>query len=109
MTAITFDTLIYSKKLREAGIPEKAAEIQAETLKEVIENTYKDIEAGLATKKDLKDSENTLLKEIKATEAVLRNELELKIAQVKAELVKWVLGVSVAQAAIIVSCIKLIH
>ena len=30
--AITFDTLQYAKKLREAGISEKAAEIQAEAL-----------------------------------------------------------------------------
>jgi hypothetical protein len=32
-TAITFDTLLHAKKLREAGFNETQAEIQAETLK----------------------------------------------------------------------------
>ncbi len=48
----------------------------------------------LATKHDLKK---------------LKNELELKIAELKSELIKWVLGVSVAQAAIIISCMKFVH
>ena len=37
ITAI-FDTLMYAKKLREAGVPEKQAEIQAEALLEIMEN-----------------------------------------------------------------------
>ncbi len=44
----TFDTLMYAKKLREAGVPERQAEIQAEALKEVIDN-------NLATKQDILD------------------------------------------------------
>lgn len=44
--AVTFDTLQYAKKLKEAGISEKAAEIQAEALREVVEN-------NLATKYDI--------------------------------------------------------
>lgn len=46
MTATTFDTLMYAKKLREAGFNEKQAEIQAEALKEIIQD-------NLATKKDI--------------------------------------------------------
>lgn len=44
--AISVDTLQYAKKLREAGASEQTAEIQAEALKEVIEN-------NLATKHDI--------------------------------------------------------
>jgi hypothetical protein len=33
MTATTFDTLMHAKKLREAGVPERQAEIQAEALR----------------------------------------------------------------------------
>ena len=34
--AITFDTLAYAKKLIQAGVPVKQAEVQAETLAELV-------------------------------------------------------------------------
>ncbi len=46
MTTTTFDTLLYSKKLREVGCPELQAEIQAEALKEIVDN-------NIATKQDI--------------------------------------------------------
>lgn len=98
MTVITFDTLMYAKKLEKAGFSPEQAEVQAETLKEIVENNQKSIEENIATKKDLKE-----------TETVLRHELDLKIAELKSELIKWMLGFLVAQSAIIISCIKLIH
>jgi hypothetical protein len=61
MTATTFDTLMYAKKLREAGVPEKQAEIQAEALKEIIEN-------NLATKDDLSGMSEKLQIQIKELE-----------------------------------------
>ncbi len=42
-----FDTLQYVKKLKEAGVAENVAEIQAKAFKEVMEN-------NLATKQDIK-------------------------------------------------------
>lgn len=47
-TTTTFDTLMYAKKLIEAGVPEKAAEVQAETLKDFFDNQ-------LATKQDIEE------------------------------------------------------
>jgi hypothetical protein len=61
MTATTFDTLMYAKKLREAGVPEKQAEIQAEALKEIIEN-------NLATKADLNSMSEKLQTHMKELE-----------------------------------------
>lgn len=87
MTTITFDTLQFAKKLKEAGVPERQAEVQAEAMAEIIEER-------LATKLDLEK---------------LEAKIDLKIAELKAELIKWMLGVSLAQAAIIISCIKFIH
>jgi len=78
--SITFDTLAYANKLKAAGVPDKQAEVQAEAIAEVIGDK-------LATKQDL----------------------ELKISELKNEIIKWVLGISVAQTAIIISCVKLIH
>jgi uncharacterized membrane protein YheB (UPF0754 family) len=55
MSATTFDTLMYAKKLREAGFSEKQAEIQAEALKEIIDN-------NLATKHDIEKLSNKIEK-----------------------------------------------
>lgn len=84
---VTFDTLIFAKKLIEAGIPAQAAEVHAETLKDFFDTNQ-------ATKQDLKDVERNL---------------SLKIADLKNDLIKWVFGISFAQAAFILSCIKIMH
>ena len=49
MTTITFDTLAYVKKLREAGIDEKQAEAQAVALAAVLKETS----GELVTKQDI--------------------------------------------------------
>ena len=54
MGTIAFDTLKYSKRLKDAGVPDKQAE--AEALAEVLEVNLKD----LATKEDLKALEGRL-------------------------------------------------
>ena len=43
MSAIAFDTLKYSKRLKEAGVPDKQAEAEAEALAEVLEVNLKDL------------------------------------------------------------------
>jgi hypothetical protein len=53
MSVTTFDTLAYAKKLQGVGFTAQQAEIQAETLKEIIED-------NLATKRDLEDLKKDL-------------------------------------------------
>ena len=53
MTATTFDTLAYSKKLKAVGVPPDQADVQAEEL-------FKLVDEKLATKKDLKELEERL-------------------------------------------------
>lgn len=48
MSATTFDTLAYAKKLQEAGFSSQQAETQAEALKDVIDD-------NLATKQDINE------------------------------------------------------
>ena len=84
--AALFDTLQYVKKLEEAGVPTRQAEVQAETLAEFFEGE-------VATKRDLKELEMTLT---------------LKIAESKSETVKWVAGLLLAQAAVIATLVKLL-
>ena len=85
-SSITFDTLAYVKKLRSAGVPEKQAEIQAETFAEILEER-------VATKQDLKE-----------LELALKHDL----ANIKAEIIKWVAGMLVAQAAIVATLVNLL-
>ena len=83
MTTITFDTLAYVKKLREAGIDEKQAEAQAVALASVLKSGVTD----LATKQDME---------------LLRAELKKDLAEIKAELIRWVVGVGILQTTLIV-------
>ena len=82
--AITFDTHSYVKKLKAVGFTEEQAEVQAETLATIIEDR-------IATKQDLKDL---------GTKA--------DVADAKLEIIKWVAGMLVAQAAIVATLVKLL-
>ncbi len=59
--AITFDTHAYVKRLKNAGMPEEQAEIQAEALVTLIEDR-------LATKQDLFSLETSLKRDLKEFE-----------------------------------------
>lgn len=83
MTTITFDTLAYVKTLREAGIEEKQAEAQAVALADVLKSGVTD----LATKQDIE---------------LLRAELKRDAAEMKTELIRWVVGVGILQTTLIV-------
>jgi hypothetical protein len=56
MATIAFDTLKFSKRLKDAGVPDKQAEAEAEALAEVFEVNLKE----LATKDDLKIMEDRI-------------------------------------------------
>ena len=102
MTAITFDTHDFVKKLKGAGFSEEQAEVltdlQRATVFNTLEQARHDYELDdLATKRDLKELEVTLSRDIKEIE--LR--LEVKIAETKADLIRWVVGVGLLQITII--------
>jgi folate-dependent phosphoribosylglycinamide formyltransferase PurN len=79
MSAITFDTLAYSKKLRSVGFTEQQAEVAAEAQKETIEIVISELETrhlnDMATKIDL--------------------------AEVKADLIRWVVAAGFLQTVLI--------
>ncbi len=81
MTTITFDTLAYVKTLREAGIEEKKAEAQATALATVLKGHD---ESG-ATKSDVHD--------LKRDMELLRLEVKKDLAELKAELIRWVVDI----------------
>jgi len=86
MSTITFDTLAYVKKLREAGIEEKQAEAQAVALAAVLKETSGD----LATKQDIDR---------------LREQVDAKF-----KLLQWMLGFNLAlSTAVLWALIRLTH
>jgi hypothetical protein len=87
MMTLTFDTLQFVQRLKKAGINETEAEAIAEAVRDSQEN------ANMATKQDI----TALRKEIE----VVKAGREAKIAETKADLIRWVVSVGVLQTAII--------
>ena len=71
---LIFDTLAYSKRLIAAGFTQRQAEIQADTLKEIIDEK-------IASKRDLKELDVNLSRDIKELEVALKTDMkELEVA-----------------------------
>ncbi len=95
---IPFDTHAFVKRLTAAGMPEEQAEILAETQVELIEER-------LATKQDVKELEIALKRDIKELELKLMRHTEVKLAESKTEIIKWVAGLLVVQTGIIIGAV----
>lgn len=80
MSVAIFDTHAYIKKMKAVGFTEEQAEVQAETVADLINER-------LVTKADL----------------------DLRIAELKTELVKWMLGIAAGQIALLVTLLKLLN
>ena len=99
MTALTFDTHAYVKRLRDAGFTEPQAEILAQTQAELIDSQF-------ANKQDLKNLEVTLKRDIE----LLRVEMKQSLAETKAEIIRWTVGAGMLQTALIAALLlKLVH
>lgn len=80
MATITFDTLKFVERLKSAGVPDVQAKAEAEALSEALSETIAIRE--LATKADLE--------------------------AVKSDLIKWIAGMLIAQAAVVATLVKLL-
>jgi len=105
MAVATFDTLKFSKALREAGVSEKHAEAEAVLLSEVFSFNFKDV----VTKEDLRAEnrgvEERVLSRLKEVEQRLDAKIDQAVAKLEARiestvaplrsdniLLKWMLG-----------------
>jgi hypothetical protein len=79
MSSITFDTLKFAKRLEAAGMPTPQAEAFAEAFRD-------------ATGEEL----------------VTKDFLKAEIESAKTDLVKWIAGMLIAQAALIAALVKLL-
>ncbi|MCS6786548.1 MAG: hypothetical protein NZ524_05905 [Thiobacillaceae bacterium] len=80
MNTLTFDTLKFVERLKAAGVPEPQAKAEAEALAEALAQTIAIRE--LATKTDLE--------------------------VLKSDVIKWVAGLLLAQAALVAALVKLL-
>jgi hypothetical protein len=108
MATIAFDTLKFSNRLKAAGVPDKQAEAEAEALKEVLSDFAAERLDDLATRRDLKELELALQHNAKELEVSARRDLkeaelrlEAKMADSKADLIRWVVSAGIVQTAVI--------
>ncbi len=87
MSTITFDTLKFARRLKEAGVPEKHAEAEADALAEIFELHAKD----LSTKGNLQQVKMELSTEIQAVKTELQADMRL---------LKWMLALVVITTVI---------
>lgn len=98
MTTLTFDTHEFVRKLKGVGFSEEQAEVITDLQKTTVANTLEqarhDYELdNIATKRDLKELELKI--------ELVKSELKRDIAENKAELIRWVVGVGLLQITII--------
>jgi len=98
--SITFDTLEYVNKLKDADVPEKQAQAQAQALRGVLDTALADHASSLATKGDLHSEINFVRNEI----ALVRRDMDVRFAKVDGELtlLQWMLGFLIAGMASLV-------
>jgi hypothetical protein len=87
MVTITFDTLGFFERLKAAGVPEAQAKVQVEAMQDIVKAYDESSRKDLATKGDIQD---------------VRKEIQ----DVKHEILKWMMGMLVAQSALIVAVIS---
>lgn len=84
MTAITFDTLAYSKTLQAAGMPQEQADALAKAQKTAIDEM------------------------VAAKELAAKHDLYVALAENRHELLKWMTGMFVTQSALLIAVIAFI-
>lgn len=86
MATITFDTLKFVERLKAAGVPDAQAKAEAEALADALSESTSNT---LATKQDIID-------------------LRMELRELKVDLIKWMTGALIAQAAVIATLVKLL-
>jgi len=120
MATVTFNTLRFANRLKSAGVPPIQAEAEADALSEVFETNL----GELATKEDLRHEIDGLRHEMKELETGLRHEIsdlrkdvdakfeassishKQEMSDLKFELLKWIIGIAIAQAGFLIGILK---
>jgi len=109
MTTFILDTLAYSETLKAGGFSEQQATTQARALAEILDRQ-------MATKAEVDTHENNLQRDIEGVRVELKRDIEVlrlelkrdlaetntRIAETKADLTRWVVGVGFLQTTVII-------
>ncbi|UUM21819.1 CCDC90 family protein [Mycoavidus sp. SF9855] len=127
MAIAIFDTLKFSKRLKEAGVPSAQAEAEAEVLSEIFAVNLQELPAKEdlhAVKEELRHEISDLRKDMdlkfEQTISTLRGEisglgnnlrgeisgLREEASSNKFELLKWFIGIAIAQVGLIIGILK---
>jgi len=79
MATATFDSLGYFEKLKAAGVPEAQAKAQADALRQLVDDRL-----------------------------VTKDHMDIRLAELKNDLLRWMLGIAAGQVAFIVALFALI-
>lgn len=104
MVMALFNTLRFAQRLKDAGVSNAQAEAQAEALAEVFALYSQE----LATKEDLRLVKEELrheMSEVRHEVSDLRKDIDIKLANVKFDLLKWIIGLAVAQTGLVVGAL----
>lgn len=102
MATITFDTLEFSKTLQKSGFTQEQAEAMAQAQRTAMKEILATQE--LATKADLERTKNELIERIAENKA----ELTERIAESKHEVLKWLMGMLLAQTALLIAVVSFV-
>ena len=109
--AIAFDTHRFVKHLTENGFTEQQAEVLADEQVHLLNTnlaTQVDIAAVQREIAAVQREIEVLRQETKADIEVLRQETKAGLAEVKSDLIKWMVGALIAQGGVIVALLKLL-
>ena len=109
--AIAFDTHRFVKHLTENGFTEQQAEVLADEQVHLLNTnlaTQVDIAAVQREIAAVQREIEVLRQETKADIEVLRQETRAGLAEVKSDLIKWMVGALIAQGGVIVALLKLL-
>ncbi len=124
MSMALFDTLKYVERLKATGVPEAQAKAEAEVLSEALAEAFST--RDLVTRDHLDHRIQEVRTEIQELRGDLRTEihevrgdlrteihevrgdLRTEIQSVRADLIRWMAGLMLAQAGLVVSLIKLL-
>jgi len=99
---ITFDTLAYANKLKNAGMEHKLAETQAEVQAELLASLMDD---QLATKQDIKDLRKEVHSEIKG----IRHEMIAELLAMESRLLVKLGGITVTGIGLLATLFTILH
>lgn len=106
MATVPFDTLKIAERLERAGFSFDQAKEQAAVLAEIIGAENAHVMERFASKQDFSHE----LTGIRSSIEKLDTKIDQSVADAKAELVRWVVGVGILQMALIAGIVlKLVH